>query len=98
MKQLQNFCINFNSEALSFIPRGGEILCACTITRLYHTFWVVIEGYVKLETWRSDTFLSAPSTRYKLMRSTSYSKVPVILVTLTLILFLFSYFEQTNHE
>jgi len=98
MKQLQNFCINFNSEALSFIPRGGEILCACTITRLYHTFWVVIEGYVKLETWRSDTFLSAPSTRYKLMRSISYSKVPVILVTLTLILFLFSYFEQTNHE
>jgi len=32
------------------------------------------------------------------MRSTSYSEVPVILVTLTLILFLFSYFEQTNHE
>jgi hypothetical protein len=75
-----------------------RLQCACTITRLHHTLWVVAEGYVKLENWRSDTFLSVPSTRYKLMHSTSYSEVPVILVTLTLILFLFSYFEQTNHE
>jgi hypothetical protein len=51
-----------------------------------------------LENWMSHTFLSVPSSRYKLLRSASYSEVPVILVTLTLILFLFSYFEQTNHE
>jgi hypothetical protein len=50
MKLKQDFCINFNSEALPVIPCGGEILCACTITRLHHTLWVVVERYVKLET------------------------------------------------
>jgi len=46
MKRIQDICINFNSQARSFIQCGGKIWCACTFARLHHTLWVVVEGYV----------------------------------------------------
>jgi hypothetical protein len=51
-----------------------------------------------LETGRLDTFLSPPSTQHELRVLHPVLKSVVILVTLTLKLFLFPYFKQSNHE
>jgi hypothetical protein len=73
------------------------MLCACNTARLHYTFWIIVEG---ISCWK----LGAPKLSFRLRPRDiklcvlhAILKSLVILVTLILILFLFSYFGQTNH-